>query len=169
VPFDRWLPLVRPFIGTPQSLEPGAGPAVLTLPGGTAAGVLLCFETIFPDLARAAVLGGARLLVNVANDGWFPDDAGAAQSLAHVRMRAIELGVPIVRVANEGPSVVIDGGGRVVWAAEGRRMLADVVDVAVPVRAEPTPFARWGGRLSGMLWAALAVMVTVPVRRRAAA
>lgn len=169
VPFGRWLPVGGPFIGTPQSLEPGAGPAVVTLRDGTRAGLLLCFETIFPALARAAVAGGARLLVNLANDGWFPDAAGSAQALAHARLRAIELGVPVVRVANEGPSAVIDSAGRIVWAAADGQMLAEVVAVAVPARAAPTLYARGAAWMPGARLVALAVLLAVPVRRRAAA
>jgi len=169
VPYGRWLPSIRPFIGTPQSLEAGAGPPVLMLPDGTVAGVLLCFESVFPALARAAVAGGARLLLNLANDAWFAGGAPSAQSLAHARMRAVELGVPVVRVANEGVSAVVDPAGRVVWTAPAGRMHADVVEVAFGARTGRTPFARWGGWGPAGLWAALVVMVTLPPRRRRAA
>lgn len=94
-----------------ESYVAGSGSRPL-LAGDTRLGVLICYETMLPDLARAAVDQGADLLVNPSNDAHFPD-RGAEQHQVMAVMRAVELRRPIVRVANRGVSLVVDAGGRV--------------------------------------------------------
>src|SRR5205823_3156871 len=111
----------RQLLGRRTAAERGAldfseavDATVFALPQGRF-GVLICFEAIFPDLARSLVQGGAEFLVNVTNDAWFGDTAGPAQHLAMARLRAVELRVPIVRVASTGISAIIDPDGSLRW------------------------------------------------------
>jgi apolipoprotein N-acyltransferase len=76
--------------------------------------VLICYEAIFPELAREAVHQGARLLVNITNDGWFGDSAAPYQHLAMSGFRAIENRVWLLRAANTGVSAAFDPAGRLV-------------------------------------------------------
>jgi len=76
-------------------------------------GVLICFEDIFPELAREFVKDGANFLVNITNDAWFGDTAAAEQHLGASVFRAVENRVPVVRAANTGVSCFIDAVGRV--------------------------------------------------------
>ena len=71
-------------------------------------GVLICYESIFPDLARRAVKEGADVLVNITNDAWYGDSSAPYQLLAMAAMRSVETKVPMVRVANTGISAMID-------------------------------------------------------------
>jgi apolipoprotein N-acyltransferase len=80
---------------------------------GTDLGVLICYESIFPDLSRKAVEAGANVLVNMTNDAAFGDTAAPHQLLAMAVFRAVENGVPLVRVGNSGISAVITPAGRV--------------------------------------------------------
>lgn len=75
--------------------------------------VLICFEDIFPELARAAVRKGAQFLVVMTNDAWFHKSAAPHQHLQASVFRAIENGVPVVRAANTGVSAFISDGGKV--------------------------------------------------------
>jgi apolipoprotein N-acyltransferase len=70
-------------------------------------GVLICYESIFPNLARSVVDRGANLLVNITNDAWYGDSSAPYQLLAMAAIRAVETKVPMVRVANTGISAVI--------------------------------------------------------------
>ncbi|MEY3284211.1 MAG: apolipoprotein N-acyltransferase [Acidobacteriota bacterium] len=102
-------------------------------------GGFICYEAAYPDLVRRFVKDGATLLVNLSNDGWFGNTAGARQHLAHARMRAIENDRDIVRVTNSGISALITAEGAVIdqlpqfisgsqfWQAQARRNITTYV------------------------------------------
>ena len=75
--------------------------------------VLICYESIFPDLTRRAVKKGADLLVNITNDAWYGKSSAPDQLLAMAALRSVETKVPMVRVANTGISAVILPDGRI--------------------------------------------------------
>jgi len=95
-------------------------------------GTFICYEAAYPNLVRQFVINGASLLINVSDDAWFGNSAGAQQHLNHARMRAIETNRDIVRVTNSGISALIKADGSVVaplptftatskvWTAEKR-------------------------------------------------
>lgn len=95
-------------------------------------GSFICYEAAYPNLVRQFVNGGATILVNVSDDAWFGDTAGAEQHLAHALMRAIENDRDMVRVTNSGITALLTADGRVidevprgaaavqVWQALGR-------------------------------------------------
>ena len=118
VPFGEFLPF-RELLGqlglgklTRGSIDfmPGPGRVTLRLAGLPPASPLICYEAAFPDSATA---GGDRpaWLVNITNDAWFGRSSGPYQHLAMARMRAVEEGLPLVRAANTGISVVTDASG----------------------------------------------------------
>ncbi|HWQ35357.1 MAG TPA: apolipoprotein N-acyltransferase [Blastocatellia bacterium] len=76
-------------------------------------GTFICYEAAYPNLVRQFVRNGATLLINISNDAWFGNTAGARQHLAHARMRAIENDRDLVRVTNSGISALITADGRV--------------------------------------------------------
>jgi apolipoprotein N-acyltransferase len=80
---------------------------------GARLGVLICYESVFPDLARRAVKGGADILVNITNDAWYGDSSAPYQLLAMSAMRSVETKTPMVRVANTGISAVIQPTGEI--------------------------------------------------------
>lgn len=75
-------------------------------------GVMICFEDVFPYVAREFVLRGASFLVNITNDAWFGRSAASEQHLQSSVFRAVENRVPVVRAANTGISCFIDPVGR---------------------------------------------------------
>jgi apolipoprotein N-acyltransferase len=76
-------------------------------------GVLICYESIFPQLARDYAKQGTSVLLNITNDAWFQHSNAPYQHFAHLSLRAIENRIPIVRSANTGISGWIDPLGRV--------------------------------------------------------
>ncbi len=96
-------------------------------------GSFICYEAAYPNLVRRFVQNGATLLVNVSNDAWFGNTAGARQHLMHAMMRAIENDRDLLRVTNSGISALGAADGRVVdplpmfqagsqvWQAQARR------------------------------------------------
>lgn len=118
VPFGEYVPLQRllPFV---HRLVPAAGDFTagdrvepLTTPRYSA-GVLICFEAIFPELARRHVKNGADILVNLTNDAWFGRTSAPFQHLSMSVFRAVETRLPLVRAANTGISAFVDPSGRV--------------------------------------------------------
>jgi apolipoprotein N-acyltransferase len=118
VPFSERMPLqqIVPFLTSvdfgQSDFSAGTGPVNFGL-GEETIGTLICFESVFPPLARNAVRRGATLLVNITNDFWFGRSAGPVQHADMSILRAIENRVPLVRCANTGISFVVDPWGRV--------------------------------------------------------
>lgn len=116
VPFGEYLP-ARPLFGSLPALAVTAdfipGSRVETLSTGRVTiGPLLCFESVFPQLALELSNSGATLLVNQTNDSWFGRTGGPHQHLLHGLLRAAETGRPLARAANTGISVLIARNGR---------------------------------------------------------
>ena len=124
----------------------------LAVPGAPAMLPLLCYEVIFPG---EAVPPGERpgWLLNLTNDAWFGISSGPYQHLQQARVLAIEEGLPLVRAANDGVSVVIDPFGRIMRSlplgSEG------VLDTALPRPIAATIYARIGD-----LWLLVASALT---------
>jgi apolipoprotein N-acyltransferase len=125
VPFGEYVPLhnyfpfsliskMVPMVG---NFAEGPVGATVSLPEG-AIGVLVCYESIFPHLARAQVAHGAHLLVNITNDAWFGKTAAAYQHMSMAVLRAVENRVCLARAANTGISCFIDGSGHILWQSQ---------------------------------------------------
>lgn len=140
VPFGDYLPVQKV---TPGRVDFSFGEGIRTLRGAGLPPVspLICYEVIFPGKVVDADDRPAWM-VNITNDGWYGISPGPYQHFATARLRAVEEGLPLVRVANTGISAVIDALGRV----EARLDLGTrgVVDAPLPAALAPTPFARLG-------------------------
>ncbi len=116
VPFGEYVPLsgILTFI---NKLVVGIGdfaPGERAIPldmGNTKLGIQVCYEVIFPELARQYVQAGARVLVAVTNDAWFGRSSAPYQHLAISTFRAVETRTPLVRAANTGITAIIDQNG----------------------------------------------------------
>ncbi len=149
VPFGEYVPLrgILPVEKiTPGRLDfsPGPGPRTLALPGLPPVSPLICYEVIFPGRVTESGPMAERpgWLLNLTNDAWYGETAGPHQHFAMTRTRAVEEGMPLVRVATTGISGVVDPHGRVI--ASLPLGVQGVVDSPLPKSLEsPTPFARW--------------------------
>jgi apolipoprotein N-acyltransferase len=72
----------------------------------------ICYESVFPGFVRKFAAGGAEVLFNISNDGWFGKSAAREQHLSMVRMRAAENQRWILRSTNDGITATIDSAGR---------------------------------------------------------
>ncbi|MEM6491506.1 MAG: apolipoprotein N-acyltransferase, partial [Pseudomonadota bacterium] len=142
VPFGEYVPFgaYLPFGGlVGGGFAEGPGPRLLDVAGLKLA-PLICYEAIFPRYAGA---GGERpdLLVNITNDAWFDDSPGPRQHVVASLYRAIEQGVPLVRAANTGVSLVADARGRILEQLDfGAR---GVIDRPAPAAFETPPPASY--------------------------
>lgn len=107
VPFAEYWPwpaIAAPAWMTTSYVEPGSR-AALFRAGSCALGVLICFEAQRPELARELAAAGADALVVLSNDADLPSQAIALE-VDQVRLRSAETGLPVLRLANAGQSVV---------------------------------------------------------------
>jgi apolipoprotein N-acyltransferase len=110
---------------------------------------LICFEDTIGELTRQFVRGGANLLANVTNDGWFLETSGSKQHLANAVFRCVETRLPMVRSANTGVTCFINEFGRVTQILlddTGSQFTEGVLsgDVSVPTAYQPTFYVRHG-------------------------
>ncbi len=168
VPFGEYLPFQGALeaMGLQQitrvrgGFSAGPGPQVTRVPGAPPFVSLICYEIIFPRILSG--LGERpRWILNVTNDAWFGFTPGPYQHAHKAVIRAIEEGLPVVRAANNGISLVTDSYGRVLWRLPLGAQ--DSLDAALPRPAALTVYARFGD-IPWYLVAAL--LATVVYRRR---
>lgn len=114
MPFNRLLPLGPGIAAREADYSPGHEMTVMRVPGCPSFSVLICYEAIFPSLARLAVNSGAHVLMNMTNDGWFGPTAAPYQHLNMARLRSIENRAWLIRSANTGVSAAYDPAGRLI-------------------------------------------------------
>jgi apolipoprotein N-acyltransferase len=148
VPFGEYepFPLIHRVVTSVTSdvggFHKGNKYVVGQLPGGKPFGVFICYEAIYPGEVRHFAAGGAQLLINISNDGWFGRSAAAEQHLRMVRVRAVENRRWIVRSTNNGFTVSIDPYGRIY-----QPLLPDVraaVDLPYDYRTDQSIYTRFG-------------------------
>ncbi|HSO41485.1 MAG TPA: apolipoprotein N-acyltransferase [Rhodospirillales bacterium] len=163
VPFRSILGLSSVAAGT-TDFSAGAGIATLSLPGLPEVSPLICYEVIFP--AEVVDPGRhPRWLLNLTNDGWYGHSPGPYQHFAAARLRAVEEGLPLVRVANTGISAIVDPYGRVVdqlpLGAQG------LIDGALPAAlTSATLYGRFGNLIVFLLIVLVAAAGVVVGRQR---
>jgi apolipoprotein N-acyltransferase len=140
VPLRSWLPFKKITAGT-MDLSAGPGPQTIALPGLPSFAALICYEVIFPG-AIVDRSDRPAWMLNVTNDAWYGRSSGPYQHFAIARTRAIEEGLPLVRVANNGISAIVDAAGRVL--ARTRLDAVGNLDAALPGPAAPTLYVRAG-------------------------
>jgi len=113
IPLVRWLPFVKWFTPIEGGFTPGnhTVPFVLTN-RDVKTSVLICFEDIFPHLAREYAEDDTDFLVNLTNNGWFGESAAQWQHAAGALFRAVENGLPLIRCSNNGLTAWVDAHGR---------------------------------------------------------
>ena len=177
IPLDKWIPALQKLSPIGVSLWPGE-PKVLDLVVRDGEKVkiapLICFEDTDPSLARRAAELGAQAIVLITNDSWFSHSQETVQHSWQAVMRAVETGLPVIRVGNSGVTGVIYPSGRTRWLEdEEGSPLVDAQGMkveTVPVDGKPvaTPYTRVGDvpLLALFLLAVVGTFVKMPVKRR---
>lgn len=161
VPAQRLLFFAEKLVHEVSTFGRGQGPRLVQLDvvadGAKVraeVGVPICYEIIFPEISRAFVRSGARVLVTITNDAWFGKSAAPEQHFAQAALRAIETRRFVARCANTGISGLVLPTGRV----ESRTAVFEpaAVVVAAGLLDGETPYVRFGEVVApfGMLLAA---------------
>ena len=168
VPGGEYLPLAwlieplgfRKVVNLPESFSAGLEPSVVAIKGLGSVAMQICYEAIFPE--QLFTSERPDWILNVTNDGWFGNSAGPYQHLAQLRLRAVEQGVGIIRVANTGIGAIIDATGG--YVAKSDLGVVAVVDSQIPRRLEPTIYGRFGDFVAfGFM--GIVLLVSVLLRR----
>ncbi len=169
VPFGEYVPLrrilffVAPLVETVGDFTPGTEPVVLDVDGRRLS-VAICYESVYPWIARAFVTRGSQLLVTITNDAWFGRSSAAYQHFEQGALRAIEEGRYVIRAANTGISGAVDPYGR----SLARTGLFDTTTLMVDVRLlnHRTIYSYIGDVIAWISAVVTAVMVGLARRRR---
>ncbi len=162
VPLRSYLPFLEPLVVSVGDFTAGSSSTFLQT-GRIKAGVLICFESIFPDIARKEVRNGSNLLVNITNDAWYGRSSAPYQSLAMSVFRAVENRRSLVRAANTGLSGLVDAVGKIHF--QSRLFQKAAITVPVALLEEQTPFNR-GGYWFGLVCCLLTLPVILCARRK---
>ncbi|MGO4515249.1 apolipoprotein N-acyltransferase [Terriglobus sp. 2YAB30_2] len=147
VPFGEYLPFPSLFqfagglVAEVGRSDPGHFRTVFR-PDGHGYGTFICYESIFADEVRQFVKGGAEVLVNISNDGWYGDSSAPWQHLNMARMRAIENRRWLLRDTNTGVTGAIDPYGHL--REQAPRHIRTAVAVGFDYADEMTFYTRFG-------------------------
>ena len=155
VPLASLMPFVTKLVAGIGDFSPGTAARPLPLTTSSA-GVLVCYEAVFPEIARQYCQNGSRVLVNITNDAWFGRSSAPYQHLAMTVFRTIETRTPLIRAANTGISAIIDQHGRV-CSQTGLFIPAVLTGVITPGSAD-SPYLRIGDLFA---WSALLVCIGI--------
>ncbi len=161
-PFRSWLQLLPGLVIPASDFSPGPARQTALKLGEYTLLANICYEDVFGNEMRASLLQAPEtgLLINASNDAWFGRTA-PWQHLQMARMRAVELGRPMLRVTNTGITAVIDPRGRVVQRLP--QFQAGVLQTKIRPYQGETLFLRAG---SG--WVQLLSLVLVVLSHRRA-
>jgi apolipoprotein N-acyltransferase len=151
VPFGEYMPFdglmtklgVKALTHVGDSFSPGPPPEPAKIPGAPEVQQLICYEGLYPSLARDGPVRPDWYL-NVSNDAWFGPTTGPLQHFNLASYRTIEGGAPMVRSTPTGVSAIIDAYGRPRPDAELGERESGVIDALLPAAAPPTLYSRIG-------------------------
>ena len=163
VPFGEYVPLPKLFFFVRQiSTEIGAFSAAdspeVVHSGPVAIGVGICYEILYPSLARRETAAGANLLATISNDSWYGRAGAQEQHFAGAVLRAVENERWLLRAAITGVSGIVDPRGRI--AAESKPDTRALVEGRVRLVDTTTAWTRWGWRIPGAADVAALVVLT---------
>jgi apolipoprotein N-acyltransferase len=170
VPFGEYVPLPRLFFFVRQvSTEIGAFSAAArptTIRSGPlSVGVGICYEILYPSLAREEVAQGANVLVTISNDSWYGKAGAQPQHFAGAVLRAVENDRSLLRAAITGISGIVDEKGRIRQELPENR--SGILRGTVRLVGSTTAWTRWGYWLPRLAdAAALAVLLFGLLRLR---
>jgi len=155
VPFGEYIPfrqqlgwLTKISKAAPSNMIPGTGAKVLQMTARDGRrvpiGVLICFESAFPDMSRADALRGAQLIVYQTSDSTFQGSWAPAQHASLGALRAAETGRPVVQAALTGVSAAYDAQGRLLASMGTAHRGLLTVRLGLTPAPVLTPFDRAG-------------------------
>ena len=143
VPFENWLRELSPIFDLPfSSFTRGEYIQHDLVAKGFHITPAICYEILFPHQVRDNLTDNTDFILTVSNDAWFGTSHGPHQHLEIARMRALELGIPVVRATNTGISAIIDASGKIV--AKAPQFEQFVLTHKLAIIQHPTIYKQFG-------------------------
>jgi apolipoprotein N-acyltransferase len=169
VPFGEYEPfplihrVVTSVSGEVGGFHKGNKYVVGQLPRGNTFGVFICYEATYPGEVRRFAAGGAQLLINISNDGWFGRSAAAEQHLRMARVRAVENRRWLVRSTNNGFTASVDPYGRILEPLPPDVRAA--ADLPYDFRTDETLYTRFGDWFAWLCVLVSVILVAATFRK----
>ena len=155
VPFGEYIPfrqqlgwLTKISKAAPTNMIPGSGAKVIQMTARSGQripiGVLICFESAFPDMSRVVARRGGQLIVYQTSDSTFQGSWAPAQHASLGALRAAETGRPVVQAALTGVSAAYDAQGRLLASMSSAQRGRLTVRLGLEPGMALTPFDRYG-------------------------
>jgi len=171
VPFGEYIPfrqqlgwLAKISRAAAVNMFPGPGAKVMQMTTRDGQhvpiGVLICFESAFPDMSRAGARRGARLIVYQTSDSTFQQSWAPAQHASLGALRAAETGRPVVQAALTGDSVAYDAQGRLLASMTTAQRGVLTVRLGLTPAGALTPFDRIGDVIP---WTAIGIALLAAI------
>ena len=171
VPFGEYIPfrqqlgwLTKISRAAPTNMIPGSGAKVIQMTARNGQripiGVLICFESAFPDMSRVVARRGAQLIVYQTSDSTFQGSWAPAQHASLGALRAAETGRPVVQAALTGVSAAYDAQGRLLASMSTAQRGRLTVRVGLEPGTALTPFDRYGDVVP---WTAIGIALLAAV------
>ncbi|GAL14896.1 apolipoprotein N-acyltransferase [Vibrio astriarenae] len=166
VPFEDILRPLAPFFNLPMSsFSRGAYVQPNVVANGKDFAAALCYEIIFNEQIRHNVNDDTDFILTLSNDAWFGDSIGPQQHMEIARMRALELGKPVIRSTNNGVTAITDYRGNIV--AQIPQFETAVLTAEVESTDGQTPY-HGVGRWPLYIWSVLGLLLAAWLRKRTA-
>ena len=163
LPFDDVVPKLRKINLGQGSFTPGSEFAVFEI-DGMKFSVYICYEAIFPQLLREFVTGGAEMLVNITEDGWFGKTSGPYQHAQMAAFQSIIFRRAVVRSANTGVTFVCDPYGRIIKKTQ--IFCEDYIVCEVPMLECKTVYTRTGNIFGWVLLSFILLLILYRGKKR---
>lgn len=144
IPFEGWLPFLHEIVDAMGTFTSGDGFRLLGLEGKRF-GVTICYEDLFPEIARAFTRQGADFLVNLTNDGWYNRSSVIFQHFDFSRFRAVETRLSMIRSTNTGVTGLFSPTGEVL--ASLPPFEEGILEGSIPLKSRtwsPSFYTRYG-------------------------